>query len=106
MKHFLFSGTEVVQNRTEGGEPNTALVVKTGFMCEKGEMIKSIMFPTPERFNFQWESLVYLISSFMVAIIGFGAILFIYIEYYKPFDIVFRFYSGKLLYQNINFYEN
>jgi cation-transporting ATPase 13A3/4/5 len=63
VKHFLFSGTEVVQNRTVGDQPNTCLVVKTGFMCEKGEMIKSILYPTPERFNFAYESMVYLLSS-------------------------------------------
>lgn len=95
VKHFLFSGTEVVQNRTTGDEISTALVVKTGFMCEKGEMIKSILYPVPERFNFQHESLVYLLSSAVVCIIGFGAVLFWYIEYYKPFDIVVRYFAGK-----------
>lgn len=85
----------MVQNKTARNERSTALVVKTGFMCEKGEMIKSILYPVPERFNFEYESLVYLLSSVVVCIIGFGAILFWYIEYYEPFDIVVRYLTGK-----------
>jgi magnesium-transporting ATPase (P-type) len=84
-----------VQNRNDEGELNTALVVRTGFMCEKGEMIKSILYPTPERFNFQWESLCYLLSNAVVCIVGVGAVIYVLIENFSAFDIVISYLSGK-----------
>lgn len=52
VKHLMFSGTEVVQNREPEDSYCLALAVRTGFSCEKGEMIKSMLYPAPERFNF------------------------------------------------------
>lgn len=70
MKHFLFSGTKVIQNKSQSEDQNLGLVVRTGFSCEKGKMIKSIMFPTPERFDFYHEQNMYLVGTLSVVMIG------------------------------------
>ena len=54
-------------------------------------MIKSIMFPTPERFNFYFEQNMYLLGTLSVAIIGVAAALYVFIEYYEPFYIIIRY---------------
>jgi cation-transporting P-type ATPase 13A2 len=83
-----------MQNKGDQENPNIALAVRTGFSCEKGKMIKSIMFPTPERFNFYFEQNMYLVGTLSVAIIAVAAALYVFIENYEPFYIVIRYFAG------------
>ena len=41
-------------------EDTMAIVVNTGFSSAKGELIKSILYPTPERFKFHTEIKIYM----------------------------------------------
>jgi cation-transporting ATPase 13A2 len=63
-KHFLFSGTEVVQNRYGGEDGVLGIAVKTGFMSAKGELVKSILYPSPSRFKFKQEMYQLLLGFF------------------------------------------
>jgi cation-transporting P-type ATPase 13A2 len=75
----------------KGGEPSIAIAVRTGFSWEKGKMIKSIMFPSPERFNFYFEQNIYLLASIVMVVVCLMTVLYIFIKYYTPFWIVVRF---------------
>jgi cation-transporting ATPase 13A3/4/5 len=86
-----------MQNKGEDDDPNIAIAVRTGFACEKGKMIKSIMFPTPERFNFYFETNMYLIGTLTVAISGVAAALYVFIKFYEPFYIIIRYFAGITL---------
>lgn len=55
-KHVLFCGTKVIQTRFVEGSRVRAVVVRTGFMTAKGEMIRSILFPKPMEFKFNQVS--------------------------------------------------
>uniref|UniRef100_T1IVD7 Cation-transporting ATPase n=1 Tax=Strigamia maritima TaxID=126957 RepID=T1IVD7_STRMM len=55
-KHTLFSGTKIIQTRYYGSEKVKAVVIRTGFMTCKGELVRSIMYPKPLDFKFQQDS--------------------------------------------------
>jgi cation-transporting P-type ATPase 13A2 len=58
--YTLYSGTEVIQNRSLGHYEITALVIRTNFNTVKGSLVKSILFPKPNRFNFTTDSLLFI----------------------------------------------
>jgi cation-transporting P-type ATPase 13A2 len=60
-KNFtLYSGTEVIQTRKLGSENATALVIRTSFDTLKGSLIKSILYPKPNRFSFHADSMKFI----------------------------------------------
>ncbi|XP_055343769.1 polyamine-transporting ATPase 13A3-like isoform X2 [Paramacrobiotus metropolitanus] len=69
-RHILFSGTKVLQTRGDGDTPTTAIVVRTGFMTNKGEIIRSIMYPKPVDFHFQNQTYYYIGALAFIALIG------------------------------------
>lgn len=87
----------MIQNRGNQEEPNIALVIKTGFSCEKGEMIKSILYPTPERFHFSRETNFFLLGTVSAAILCIATCLYVFIKYYAPEDIIVRYFAGITL---------
>ncbi|KAF9572172.1 hypothetical protein EC968_010179 [Mortierella alpina] len=95
-RHFLFSGTRIIRARpgptkqqqdissqdTEYGvdEParGLALVVRTGFNTSKGSLIRSMLFPKPNNFQFYRDSFRFIgiltcisFCGFIVSIINF-----------------------------------
>ena len=72
-RHTLFRGTTVVQTRGTSLTSNVlAVVVRTGFLTTKGNLVKSIMFPAPVDFKFEEDSYKFVGFLTMVASIGFG----------------------------------
>lgn len=69
--YTLFSGTEVIQNRKLGGDEVTAVVIRTSFDTMKGSLIKSILFPKPNRFSFHADSMKFVGVLAMIALVGF-----------------------------------
>lgn len=67
----LFSGTEVIQNKKVGGQEATALVIRTSFDTLKGSLIKSILYPKPNRFSFYADSMKFIGVLAIVSVIGF-----------------------------------
>lgn len=89
-RHFLFSGTEVVQNRKGGEIGVIALVTRTSFSTTKGGLIRSIMYSMPTRFDFYRDVYKILAVSMTIGIVCIGVILPTYIQNYSVYHIVTR----------------
>lgn len=81
-KSFLYSGTKIVRCRygSNGTEPATALVMRTGFNTTKGSLVRTMLFPKPTGFKFYEDSFKYVGVMGLVA--GFG-FLFSIINFVK-----------------------
>lgn len=75
-KHFLYSGTRIVQVRRPPGTAEldvaVAMVLRTGFMTEKGALVRSMLFPKPTGFKFYKDSFKYIGIMALIAVIGFA----------------------------------
>ena len=71
--YTLYSGTEVIQNKKLAGKDAMALVIRTNYDTLKGSLIKSILFPKPNRFNFYADSMKFIGVLGIVAILGFAS---------------------------------
>lgn len=69
-RHTLFCGTRVIQTRYYGTENVEAVVVRTGFLTAKGELVRSIMFPKPVDFQFNRHIKNFLLFLASLASIG------------------------------------
>lgn len=82
-RHTLYEGTKVIQTRNHSGKPVQAIVIRTGFTTVKGRLIRSIMYPKPNKFKFYEDSLKFIVFLLVLAIIGFCICIprMIYLEY-------------------------
>lgn len=78
--HTLYSGTEIIQNRKLSGKLPTALVIRTNFDTLKGSLIKSILYPKPNRFKFHSDSMKFVGVLGIISIIGLLSTLYASIE--------------------------
>ncbi|XP_063718354.1 polyamine-transporting ATPase 13A2-like isoform X2 [Symsagittifera roscoffensis] len=69
-RHVLFSGTEVLQCRYGGKDGVKAVVIRTGFMTSKGELIRSILYPRAINFQFYSDTLKFVLVMSVLAVIG------------------------------------
>lgn len=70
-RHTLFCGTQVIQTRFYAGELVEAVVVRTGFSTEKGQLVRSILHPKPTDFRLYRDAYLFLLCLVVVAGIGF-----------------------------------
>ncbi|XP_034469935.1 probable cation-transporting ATPase 13A3 isoform X1 [Hippoglossus hippoglossus] len=70
-RHTLFCGTHVIQTRFYTGELVKAVVVRTGFSTEKGQLVRSILYPKPTDFKLYRDAYLFLLCLVGVAGIGF-----------------------------------
>ncbi|XP_029971681.1 probable cation-transporting ATPase 13A3 isoform X2 [Salarias fasciatus] len=70
-RHTLFCGTVVLQTRFYTGEAVKAVVVRTGFCTEKGQLVRSILYPKPTDFRLYRDAYLFLLCLVGVAMIGF-----------------------------------
>lgn len=70
-RHTLFSGTKVIQTRYIGSERVLAVVVNTGNITAKGELIRSILYPPPVDYKFEQDSYKFISLLAIVAFCGF-----------------------------------
>ncbi|XP_024124360.1 probable cation-transporting ATPase 13A3 isoform X2 [Oryzias melastigma] len=70
-RHTLFCGTHVIQTRFYAGEVVKAVVVRTGFSTEKGQLVRSILYPKPTDFKLYRDAYLFLLCLVGVAGIGF-----------------------------------
>ncbi|KAJ8270232.1 hypothetical protein GJAV_G00111920 [Gymnothorax javanicus] len=70
-RHTLFCGTHVIQTRFFAGEPVKAVVVRTGFSTEKGQLVRSILYPKPTDFKLYRDAYLFLLCLVGIAGIGF-----------------------------------
>ncbi|KAL2089748.1 hypothetical protein ACEWY4_014436 [Coilia grayii] len=70
-RHTLFCGTNVIQTRFYSGELVKAVVVRTGFSTDKGQLVRSILYPKPTDFKLYRDAYLFLLCLVAVAGIGF-----------------------------------
>ncbi|XP_050298965.1 polyamine-transporting ATPase 13A3-like isoform X3 [Anthonomus grandis grandis] len=78
-RHTIFSGTHIVQTRYYEGQQVLARVVRTGFDTTKGNLVRSILFPTPVNLQFFKDSFKFILLLFMIAACGMSYCLHLYI---------------------------
>ncbi|CAL8110548.1 unnamed protein product [Orchesella dallaii] len=70
-RHTLFCGTYIIQTRYYGHEPVLAVVLRSGFLTAKGNLVRSIMYPPPVDYRFERDSYKFVAVLACIAIIGF-----------------------------------
>eukprot|EP00058_Branchiostoma_floridae_P001053 XP_002586541.1 hypothetical protein BRAFLDRAFT_131390 [Branchiostoma floridae] len=90
-RHTLFCGTQVIQTRYYGGEKVKAVVIRTGFVTAKGELVRSILFPKPMGFKFYQDAMRFLAVLAGLAVIGFSYSVYMMISFKAPVkEIILR----------------
>lgn len=90
-RHVLFSGTDVIQTRFYGSQRVRAVVLRTGFLTSKGELVRSILYPKPVDFKFQRHSYYFVLFLASVACIGFIYTIILMVDFGdKVADIIIR----------------
>ncbi|KAI9597974.1 hypothetical protein BDF19DRAFT_494043 [Syncephalis fuscata] len=76
-RHFLFGGTKAVRVRPGTGWNSqpiaAAMVLRTGFNSTKGALVRSVLYPRPNRFKFYRDSFRFIGVLSAIAMIGFAA---------------------------------
>jgi cation-transporting ATPase 13A3/4/5 len=90
-RHTLYEGTKIIQTRNFSGNPVRAVVVRTGFKTVKGRLVRSIMYPKPNKFKFYEDSLKFIVFLAFLTIVGFVVTIprMIYLEY-ESSDLALR----------------
>ena len=69
-RQTLFNGTDVIQTRNLPNSKVLAFVLRTGYSTSKGELVRSIIYPSPTRLRFYRQSLKFLAFLIILGIIG------------------------------------
>lgn len=67
----LFSGTTVLQTKFCGNRETLALVLRTGYLTTKGELVRSMLYPPPADFKFDQDSYKFIGILVVIAMLGF-----------------------------------
>ncbi|CAH1140797.1 unnamed protein product [Phyllotreta striolata] len=70
MSHTVFCGTKILQAKNKNDDKVLAVVIRTGYLTTKGELIRSILYPPPADFKFETDSYKFIGILFIIAIIG------------------------------------
>ncbi|XP_059486212.1 polyamine-transporting ATPase 13A3-like isoform X2 [Neocloeon triangulifer] len=70
-RHTLFCGTRLLQTRFYAGEPVLAVVVRTGFLTSKGNLVRAMLYPPPVDFHFERDSYRFVELLAAISFIGF-----------------------------------
>ncbi|XP_077414643.1 polyamine-transporting ATPase 13A3-like isoform X2 [Vanacampus margaritifer] len=70
-RHTLFCGSHVIQSRYYAGELVKVVVVRTGFSTEKGQLVRSILYPKPTNFKLHRDATQFLMCMVVLAVLGF-----------------------------------
>ncbi len=74
-KYTLYGGTKVIQTRTVGKQKVLGLVIRTAFVTTKGNLVRDILYPKPNKFKFYQDSLKFIFGMGLLAVLGFCATL-------------------------------
>ncbi|XP_061696081.1 polyamine-transporting ATPase 13A3-like [Syngnathoides biaculeatus] len=69
--HTLFCGSQVIQSSNYTGELAKVVVVRTGFSTEKGQLVRSILYPKPTNFKLHRDAMQSLMCLGVLAFLGF-----------------------------------
>lgn len=92
--HTLFCGTKIIQTRYYGTEPVLAVVIRTGYLTTKGQLVRSIIYPPPADFKFDQDSYKFIMILSFIALLGF---------FYTVFSKVLLVLHRKLLFYSFFF---
>ncbi|CAG7720248.1 unnamed protein product, partial [Allacma fusca] len=70
-RNTLYSGTQIIQTRYYGTERVMAVVLRTGFLTAKGNLVRSIMYPPPVDYKFETDSYKFVAVLACIAGVGF-----------------------------------
>ncbi|XP_057663847.1 polyamine-transporting ATPase 13A3-like isoform X1 [Diorhabda carinulata] len=70
VNHILFNGTKIIQTRSNHNEKVFAVVIRTGYLTTKGELVRSILYPPPADFKFDTDSYKFIGILFAIATLG------------------------------------
>jgi len=68
--HTLRCGTQVIQTRKFKGQTVKAVVIRTGFLTTKGDLVRSILYPPPVDFKFEKDSYKFITVLAAIAFTG------------------------------------
>ncbi|KAK9876239.1 hypothetical protein WA026_012539 [Henosepilachna vigintioctopunctata] len=68
--HTLFCGTTILQTKYCGNRETLAVVIRTGYLTTKGELVRSILYPPPADFKFEQDSYKFIIILGVIATLG------------------------------------
>ena len=81
----------MIQTRRYGTTKVLGVVIRTSFVTTKGNLVRDILYPRPNKFKFYQDSLKFIFSMGLIAIIGFLCTLPIMIgEGLETADIIDR----------------
>jgi len=69
-KHTLKCGTKVIQTRKYRDQVVTAVVIRTGYLTTKGDLVRSILYPPPVDFQFEKDSHKFIAGMACIATVG------------------------------------
>lgn len=81
-KYILFSGTCLI--RARASSLATAMVINAGFDTAKGSLIRSILYPKPNKFKFYQDSFKFIGALALIAAIGFSVTVYFLISLETP----------------------
>jgi len=84
-KYTLYGGTQVIQSRKFGKSRVLGLVIRTAFVTTKGNLVRDILYPKPNKFRFYQDSLKFISFMGILAVLGFMGTLPFMIE--QGFDV-------------------
>ena len=70
-KYTLYGGTQVIQTRKYGSSKVLGLVIRTAFVTTKGNLVRDILYPKPNKFKFYQDSLKFIMVMGVIAVLGF-----------------------------------
>jgi len=74
-KYTLYGGTKIIQTRQFGNSKVLGLVIRTAFVTTKGNLVRDILYPKANKFQFYRDSLIFIGGMALIAIAGFFASL-------------------------------
>ncbi|KAG8223414.1 hypothetical protein J437_LFUL003687 [Ladona fulva] len=88
---ILFCGTKVLQTRFYGDQCARAVVIRTGFLTSKGQIVKTILHPPPVDYLFERDSYKFVGVLVGIATLGFiSTVITKAMRGVDPFDIAIK----------------
>jgi len=72
-KHLLYAGTKIIQKRPTNDNKVLAVALHIGFKSEKGNLIRSILFPKESEIKFKKDSINFIYFMGVMALLGYFA---------------------------------
>lgn len=88
-KHTLYGGTMVIQTRFYNNALVKAMVIRTGYLTSKGELVRSILYPKPVDFKFNRHIYRFIHCLAIVALLGFTYTVVLRVYRGDPFRKIF-----------------